>query len=64
MLYIYEDYFKELLTIMENSEQELPNVLEGEVKLNEIVDAEVDRTMKKTKSGRATGIDEATNGNA
>ena len=53
MLYIHDDYFEELLSQKEHSEQELPNVLEGEVKLDEIWDADVERAMEKMKSGRA-----------
>ena len=43
---------------MENSELELPSAVEGQGKLDEIGDAEVERAIKKTKRGRATGIDE------
>ena len=42
----------------ETSKLELPSAVEGEVKLEEIGDAEVERAMKKMKRGRATGIDE------
>ena len=58
MLHIWEDYFKELLSQRKKSELELPSAVEGEVKLEDIGVAEVERAMKKMKRGRATGIDE------
>ena len=39
-------------------ELELPNAVEGEMKLEEIVYTEEESTMKKTKKGRAMCIDE------
>ena len=58
VLQVWEEYFKELLNQRENNELELPSAAEGQVKLEEIGDAEVERAMKKMKRGRATGIDE------
>ncbi|KAI0235525.1 SID1 transmembrane family member 2 [Lamellibrachia satsuma] len=52
VLQVWEYYFKELLNQKENSELELPSVVEGEVKLEEIRDAQVERAMKKTKRER------------
>ena len=40
------------------NETELPSAVEGQVKLDEIGVAEVERVMMKMKRGRATGIDE------
>ena len=51
VLKVWEEYFKELLNQSENSELELPSAVEGQVKLEEIVDAEVERAMKKMKRG-------------
>ena len=45
VLKVWEEYFKELLNQRENSEQELPSTVEGQVKLEEIGDAEVERAM-------------------
>ena len=58
VLKVWEEYFKELLNQRENSELELPSAVEGQVKLEEIGDAEVERAMKKMNRGRATGVDE------
>ena len=58
VLQVWEDYFKELLNQREHSELELLSAVEGEVKLEEIKNAEVERAMKKMKRGRVTGIDE------
>ena len=60
VLKVWKEYFKELLNQRENSELELPGAVEGQVKLGEIWDAEVERerAMKKVKRCRATGIDE------
>ena len=57
MMQVWEDYFKELVFQRENSELALPSAVEGEVELEEIGDAEVERAIEKTKRGRATGID-------
>ena len=57
-LKVWKEYFKELLNQRENIELELPSAVEGQVKLGEIGDADVERAMKKIKRGRATGIDE------
>ena len=50
-LQVLEEYFKVLLNHRENSELELPSAVEGQVKLDEIGDAEVERAMKKMKRG-------------
>ena len=43
MLQVWEDYFKELISQRENTKLELPRAVEGEVKLEEIGVAEVER---------------------
>ena len=58
VLKIWQEYFKKLLNQRENSELELPSAVEGQGKLEEIGDAEVERVTKKTKRGQATGTDE------
>ena len=58
MLHVWEGYFKELLSQRESSELLLPKEVEGEVKLDAIGDAEVERALKKTKRGGVTGTDE------
>ena len=42
MLQVWKDYFKELLNQRDTSELELSSAVEGEVKLEEIRDVEVD----------------------
>ena len=58
VLKVWEEDFKELLNQRENSELEQPSAVEGQMKLEEIGDAEIERATKKMKRGRATGIDE------
>ena len=48
VLKVWEEYFKELLN---QSELELSCAVEGQVKLEEIGDAEVERAIKKMKRG-------------
>ena len=42
VLQVWEEYFEELLNQREKSELELPSAVEGQVKLEEIGDAEVE----------------------
>ena len=58
MLGVWEEYFKKLLNPVGECEIEIPHYVRRELEVRTITEEEVEKAVKKMKTGKAVGVDE------
>ena len=58
VLSVWEEYFKKLLNPKGECEVEIPHSVRRELEVRTITEEEVEKAVKKMKTGKAVGVDE------